>query len=115
PLATRVLGGDPGGAAVGVATLGLDAADGHHHRASGVGEVGALDDALDDVIAGGDLPGGTQADALAQPGTHQRVVHGQDRKSTRLNSSHVSISYAVFCLKKKIAITPQPSTHRLVR
>src|SRR5690348_17461531 len=27
---------------------------------------------------------------------------GQDRKSTRLNSSHPSISYAVFCLKKKI-------------
>src|SRR5437868_11106818 len=27
--------------------------------------------------------------------------HEQDRKSTRLNSSHVSISYAVFCLKKK--------------
>src|SRR5437868_10745140 len=27
-----------------------------------------------------------------------------DRKSTRLNSSHVSISYAVFCLKKKNAI-----------
>src|SRR5690348_17584083 len=26
---------------------------------------------------------------------------GQDRKSTRLNSSHPSISYAVFCLKKK--------------
>src|SRR5690606_41138641 len=26
---------------------------------------------------------------------------GQDRKSTRLNSSHVKISYAVFCLKKK--------------
>src|SRR5207249_11789817 len=26
---------------------------------------------------------------------------GSDRKSTRLNSSHVSISYAVFCLKKK--------------
>src|SRR5699024_12109914 len=31
------------------------------------------------------------------------TVHGttRDRKSTRLNSSHVSISYAVFCLKKK--------------
>src|SRR5204862_4854902 len=28
-------------------------------------------------------------------------VDGQDRKSTRLNSSHVEISYAVFCLKKK--------------
>src|SRR5690349_23371513 len=28
-------------------------------------------------------------------------VRGRDRKSTRLNSSHVEISYAVFCLKKK--------------
>src|SRR5690349_24063697 len=28
-------------------------------------------------------------------------VRAQDRKSTRLNSSHVEISYAVFCLKKK--------------
>src|SRR5690625_1334329 len=28
-------------------------------------------------------------------------VIGKDRKSTRLNSSHVAISYAVFCLKKK--------------
>src|SRR5690554_7751865 len=27
-------------------------------------------------------------------------AHGEDRKSTRLNSSHVRISYAVFCLKK---------------
>src|SRR5699024_2535495 len=31
----------------------------------------------------------------------QRRQTPQDRKSTRLNSSHVSISYAVFCLKKK--------------
>src|SRR5690625_6557867 len=30
-----------------------------------------------------------------------REVRDQDRKSTRLNSSHVAISYAVFCLKKK--------------
>src|SRR4051812_49565767 len=29
------------------------------------------------------------------------VGDGEDRKSTRLNSSHMSISYAVFCLKKK--------------
>src|SRR5690625_1663805 len=29
----------------------------------------------------------------------------RDRKSTRLNSSHVAISYAVFCLKKKICIS----------
>src|SRR5699024_11958764 len=31
---------------------------------------------------------------------HKQIVE-EDRKSTRLNSSHVSISYAVFCLKKK--------------
>src|SRR3712207_8624639 len=31
----------------------------------------------------------------------QIVVTPQDRKSTRLNSSHANISYAVFCLKKK--------------
>src|SRR5690625_5270391 len=30
------------------------------------------------------------------------IWHREDRKSTRLNSSHVAISYAVFCLKKKI-------------
>src|SRR3712207_7262836 len=32
---------------------------------------------------------------------------GQDRKSTRLNSSHANISYAVFCLKKKKKSTCQ--------
>src|SRR2546426_8136246 len=30
-----------------------------------------------------------------------RRIHRRDRKSTRLNSSHLVISYAVFCLKKK--------------
>src|SRR3712207_8111879 len=33
----------------------------------------------------------------------------QDRKSTRLNSSHANISYAVFCLKKKNRLTVQRS------
>src|SRR5690625_7905269 len=32
---------------------------------------------------------------------HEQVQWTEDRKSTRLNSSHVAISYAVFCLKKK--------------
>src|SRR2546421_9017848 len=32
---------------------------------------------------------------------HRRRHSGRDRKSTRLNSSHDQISYAVFCLKKK--------------
>src|SRR5690348_18087225 len=36
---------------------------------------------------------------LVRDGEHDDP--GQDRKSTRLNSSHPSISYAVFCLKKK--------------
>src|SRR6516225_10878416 len=35
------------------------------------------------------------------PLDRQRATARQDRKSTRLNSSHMSISYAVFCLKKK--------------
>src|SRR3712207_7322665 len=33
--------------------------------------------------------------------TAERVPGDEDRKSTRLNSSHANISYAVFCLKKK--------------
>src|SRR5690625_6434049 len=39
--------------------------------------------------------------ALARTGRHRAVGIAEDRKSTRLNSSHVAISYAVFCLKKK--------------
>src|SRR5689334_24103315 len=35
----------------------------------------------------------------------------RDRKSTRLNSSHSSISYAVFCLKKKTRHRQQPARH----
>src|SRR3712207_7419550 len=34
-------------------------------------------------------------------GEAPKVVKWRDRKSTRLNSSHANISYAVFCLKKK--------------
>src|SRR5437868_9883571 len=40
-------------------------------------------------------------------------ARGLDRKSTRLNSSHVSISYAVFCLKKKISLQ-MPTSHAMV-
>src|SRR5256885_5348603 len=38
--------------------------------------------------------------AVVRVHAHVRV-NGEDRKSTRLNSSHLVISYAVFCLKKK--------------
>src|SRR5699024_11625703 len=42
------------------------------------------------------------------------IVYGiLDRKSTRLNSSHVSISYAVFCLKKKTQTLSWLSTYSL--
>src|SRR3712207_8452276 len=37
----------------------------------------------------------------AHPGEHRAHLPRGDRKSTRLNSSHANISYAVFCLKKK--------------
>src|SRR3989442_7709057 len=39
----------------------------------------------------------------------QRLRDNRDRKSTRLNSSHVRISYAVFCLKKKTKTDPTSS------
>src|SRR5699024_12568424 len=38
-----------------------------------------------------------------------------DRKSTRLNSSHVSSSYAVFCLKKKKTVTSRSESRQLTR
>src|SRR5690242_21196225 len=57
----------------------------------------------------GDVPADA---AVIATGAHSRLLAAQlgdrvpleterDRKSTRLNSSHMSISYAVFCLKKK--------------
>src|SRR5690606_41130626 len=50
------------------------------------------------VAVHGEVPGQVHtAGCLTRP----RPVDEQDRKSTRLNSSHVKNSYAVFCLKKK--------------
>src|SRR3712207_7538754 len=46
-------------------------------------------------------------DGPLQP-VYEREVH-EDRKSTRLNSSHANISYAVFCLKKKQITQPFPT------
>src|SRR5256885_16359454 len=42
-----------------------------------------------------------RASELARSHHRRRAHDGADRKSTRLNSSHLVISYAVFCLKKK--------------
>src|SRR5690625_5517525 len=44
---------------------------------------------------------GTKSTSEFSTNVQFHFSRGQDRKSTRLNSSHVAISYAVFCLKKK--------------
>src|SRR3712207_7420362 len=52
----------------------------------------------------GPVPGAPAPRRAAAPGAGLRLgdhVGYRDRKSTRLNSSHANISYAVFCLKKK--------------
>src|SRR5690606_41162985 len=51
-----------------------------------------------EAVGDGQGPGARAHHVTARFGHGQR---GSDRKSTRLNSSHVKISYAVFCLKKK--------------
>src|SRR5437868_11332789 len=63
----------------------------------------SLHDALP-ISARGGRSGGRARDASRRPcppAPWDEAAQGADRKSTRLNSSHVSISYAVFCLKKK--------------
>src|SRR2546430_10234489 len=73
-----------------------------------VARLGDLDGAVERVAVHG-----AEHRAVAVPGC-------RDRKSTRLNSSHSQISYAVFCLKKKKAVniyrelTPQPDTMVIV-
>src|SRR2546427_2380196 len=53
-----------------------------------------------------------QANSAAQvPGSGSTAASPADRKSTRLNSSHSQISYAVFCLKKKKKKTKVENRH----
>src|SRR3712207_7944570 len=67
------------------------------HRFAGV-EIGTRGQGVD----GGGVDGGGSAEVeVGQALDPGEAGLGQDRKSTRLNSSHVNISYAVFCLKKK--------------
>src|SRR2546422_3532951 len=53
-----------------------------------------------------------EVQVIDAPGASEPVGHETDRKSTRLNSSHGYISYAVFCLKKK---KKQKKTTRYVK
>src|SRR5439155_4835026 len=71
----------------------------------------SLHDALPISLTGGSRAPSVSRRAHAHADLHRRErqvprqapedPHERDRKSTRLNSSHVAISYAVFCLKKK--------------
>src|SRR5690606_41396905 len=74
-------------------------------RAAANGSPGAGPD-LDGAEASDEPPGIDRTPKMYIGGRQTRPDGGytrriQDRKSTRLNSSHVKISYAVFCLKKK--------------
>src|SRR3712207_7875947 len=68
-----------------------------------LGHDGAPDARADAVHrrADDDLQEGVAVEVLREGLPHAADGVRQDRKSTRLNSSHANISYAVFCLKKK--------------
>src|SRR5690242_20976413 len=71
-------------------------------RSGDIAEHGAEDDRVLSLAAQPTAAGRTAAVPIDEGrglGRDDMVL--QDRKSTRLNSSHMSISYAVFCLKKK--------------
>src|SRR6266498_1439291 len=86
--------------------------DAHGEPAAEVQRLGRGDRPPRPVAAGRARRVGRRGRAVPRPARHardrtiRRAVpaggsHRRDRKSTRLNSSHVRISYAVFCLKKK--------------
>src|SRR3712207_7160010 len=60
----------------------------------------------DDVATDGSGGAGDEIGGKACAGNGEGTEGGADRKSTRLNSSHANISYAVFCLKKKKSYHP---------
>src|SRR5260221_5788385 len=68
------------------------------HGGGSVWETATYDPESDTFYQGIGNPG-PDWDAEYRPGDNKWA--GRDRKSTRLNSSHTVISYAVFCLKKK--------------
>src|SRR5437762_3960651 len=78
----------------GVQTCALPISESHHeHRVSRSGER--------DLDGQGDARVARRRGAGPGGGAREALHAAQDRKSTRLNSSHRCISYAVFCLKKK--------------
>src|SRR5206468_10726490 len=79
------------------------------------GEIGGVERMLDRAEHLAAI-GGDDRRSVALQRMAERVVRGQeepDRKSTRLNSSHDQISYAVFCLKKKANLSDELPTAAL--
>src|SRR3712207_7438843 len=71
-----------------------------HGQPVAAGRAGLEDDAVHHGVLRG-VHRGREVDAGVQRPPARAEAAGEDRKSTRLNSSHANISYAVFCLKKK--------------
>src|SRR5688500_19492833 len=68
-------------------------------------------DAVDGAVLAGDLSlVNLLPESAGRPA--QAIYAAPDRKSTRLNSSHLVISYAVFCLKKKNMLRNSCNYHR---
>src|SRR3712207_7181011 len=74
--------------------------------------VDRVGDHVADLVVGGRDGSDTSDLLLARDllGLRADVLDRLDRKSTRLNSSHANISYAVFCLKKKILDLTAPTS-----
>src|SRR2546422_2181022 len=91
----------------------------HHYHATVVRHVEPLVRVDRPGVRGGKAPDEVRAGRSCRRPEPERPVHVhpgarrlRDRKSTRLNSSHGYISYAVFCLKKKKKITTHSSRLR---
>src|SRR3712207_6898886 len=70
-------------------------------QTGGVTISGAIGTVAGDIVGGDKITGATAEELVAVLEAHGVLQAAEDRKSTRLNSSHANISYAVFCLKKK--------------
>src|SRR3712207_8318782 len=86
-------------------TLFRSEAPGYWENERGLPFVGQAGQLLDELLKGIGLERSDVfiANALkCRPPNNRDPLPEEDRKSTRLNSSHANISYAVFCLKKKL-------------
>src|SRR3712207_8668026 len=75
-----------------------------------VGQLGVEVPAVVVLVPDHHLPGALGPGQPRGAGEDLGEHHPLDRKSTRLNSSHANISYAVFCLKKKKTMIPTSAT-----